>query len=135
MKIALVSDDNQTISCHFGRAENYVVITIDPEKIAERKTLPKPVHCHSGTRRHGKNDHEPDPRGRGFGNRAKSSHQHMFENIKDCNILVTRGIGRGAYLDLQQSGIKPIITEIADIESAIQAILNGTIINHTEKLH
>jgi predicted Fe-Mo cluster-binding NifX family protein len=135
MKIALVSDDNQTISLHFGRAENYVVISLEHEKIVDRKTLPKPGRCHSAGRRHGKNGREPDARGRGFGARAESSHQDMFENIRDCNILVTRGMGRGAYLDLQQSGVIPIITDIEDIDSAVQAILNDTIINHTEKLH
>ena len=59
----------------------------------------------------------------------------MFENIKDCDILVARGMGRGAYNGLQQLGIKPIVTDIADIETAVQAILDDTIINHTEKLH
>jgi len=132
MKIALVSDDNQTISRHFGRAENYVVISIENEKIADRKTLPKPGQCHSAGRHHGR---ETDARGRGFGGRAERSHQDMFENIRDCNVLVTRGMGRGAYLDLQQSGVIPIITDIEDIDSAVQAILNDTIINHTEKLH
>ncbi len=29
----------------------------------------------------------------------------------------------------------PIINDIEDIDSAVQAILNDTIINHTEKLH
>jgi len=135
MKIAIVSDDNQTISKHFGRAENYIVISLEHEKILERKTLAKPGGCHTGLRHHGRHNHQPDARGKGFGHHAQGSHQQMFENIKDCDILVTRGMGRGAYLDLQQLGIKPIITDIVDIDTAIQAIVNQTIINHTEELH
>ena len=50
-------------------------------------------------------------------------------------MLITRGMGRGAYLELQQAGIRPIVTDIADIETAIQATLNNTIIDHVEKLH
>ena len=48
MKIAIVSDDNQTISQHFGRAEKYVVISLEHESIIERKTLSKPGRCHTG---------------------------------------------------------------------------------------
>jgi predicted Fe-Mo cluster-binding NifX family protein len=135
MKIALVSDDEQTISQHFGRAINYVVISIEHEKVIARETLPKPGLSHSASRHHGRHSHRSDPRGKGFGFQAHDAHDQMFENIKDCDILVTRGMGRGAYLDLQQLGVKPIVTDITDIETAIHAILDDTIINHIEKLH
>lgn len=36
MKIAIVSDDGQTISRHFGRAENYIVVSYEQEKIIDR---------------------------------------------------------------------------------------------------
>lgn len=135
MKIAIVSDDNQTISQHFGRAENYILILLEHEKIVDRKTLAKPGRCQSTSGHHGQHSHQSDAKGRGFGHQAKHSHQEMFENIKDCDILLTRGMGRGAYLDLQQLGIRPIVTDIADIETAVQAVLNETIIDHVEKLH
>ena len=135
MKIAIVSDDKQTISRHFGRAENYVVISLDQEKIIERKILPKPESCHSTSRRHGKHRHGSDSRGSGFGHQSEHNHEQMFENIKDCDILLTRGMGRGSYLDLQQLGIRPIVTDIPDIDTAIQAILDDTIIDHTDDLH
>jgi predicted Fe-Mo cluster-binding NifX family protein len=59
----------------------------------------------------------------------------MFENIRDCDILLSRGMGRGAYQGLQSLGIRPIVTDIADIETAIGALLNDTIIDHVENLH
>jgi hypothetical protein len=31
--------------------------------------------------------------------------------------------------------IKPIITDIKNIDDAVQAVINGSIIDHTEKLH
>jgi len=135
MKIAIVSDDNQTVSQHFGRAENYIVISLEHEKIVDRRTVAKPGRCQSTSRRHGQHSRPSDAKGSGFGHQAQHSHQEMFENIKDCDILVSRGMGRGAYLDLQKSGIRPIVTDIADIETAIQAVLNETIIDHVEKLH
>lgn len=135
MKIAIVSDDEKTISQHFGRAEKYIVVSCEQEKIIERKSLPKLGFCHSSRPHHGRHGGKENPRGSGFGHQSKVSHMQMFENIKDCDILVSRGMGRGAYLDLQQLGIRPIITDIANIETAIQAVMNETIVDHVEKLH
>ena len=135
MKIAIVSDDEQTISQHFGRAERYIVISYEQEKNIERKSLPKLDFCHSSHRHHGRHEHRSESRGRGFGHNSKASHEQMFENIRDCDILVSRGMGRGAFLDLQRLGIRPIITDIADIDMAIQAVVDDSIINHIEKLH
>ena len=135
MKIAIVSDDEQTISQHFGRAEKYIVVSYKQEKIIERKSLPKPDFCHSSHRHHGRHEHRSDSRGRGFGQNSKASHEKMFDDIRDCDVLVSRGMGRGAYLDLQRLGIRPVITDIADIDMAIQAVMDDSIINHVEKLH
>jgi predicted Fe-Mo cluster-binding NifX family protein len=135
MKIAIVSDDGQTISRHFGRAENYIVISFEQDKIIDRKSLPKYGFCHSSKQHHGKHEHKSDPRGNGFGNRSRRKHEQMFENIRDCDVLVSRGMGRGAYQNLQESGIKPIVTDIANVEVAIQAVLDDTIVNHVENLH
>ena len=135
MKIAIVSDDGQTISSHFGRAKNYIVVSCEQDNITERKTIPKIDFCHSSNRHRGRHEHRSDTRGNGFGRRSKVSHEKLFEYIKDCDILLSRGMGHVAYLDLQQLGIKPIITDIEDIDTAIQAVMVDTIIDHVEKLH
>jgi predicted Fe-Mo cluster-binding NifX family protein len=44
MKIAVVTDDHQTISAHFGRAIYYEVFTITDGKITNRDALLKPSH-------------------------------------------------------------------------------------------
>jgi predicted Fe-Mo cluster-binding NifX family protein len=134
MKIAIVSDDKQTISRHFGRAENYIVMLLEQNQIKEQKTLPK-VAKHKTERQRGRHSGQTDPRGSGFGQRAHHRHAEMFDGIRDCDVLIARGMGRGAYDGLQQLGIQPIVTDIANIEDAVQAVLDGTIINHTEKLH
>jgi len=131
MKIAIVSDDGQTISKHFGRAENYVVVSLERGNIVERKSVPKHGLCDTTHRHEGRQD----PRGRGFGRRAGQSHDLMFENIRECDVVLSRGMGRGAYLGLQSLGIRPILTNIADIETAVQAVLDDTIIDHVDQLH
>jgi len=59
----------------------------------------------------------------------------MFAPLHGCAALLSRGMGRGAYVGLQDIGVQPIVTDIARIEDAVMAYLNGTIIDHTEKLH
>lgn len=135
MKIAIVSDDGQTISKHFGRAGEYVVFSVEQEKIVDRKSLPKEDFCHASHRRQGRHQHRSDPGGEVFGNRSSSTHHQMFEAIKDCDVVLSRGMGRGAYLDLQSLGIRPIVTDIANIDMAVQAVLDDTVINHVENLH
>ena len=45
------------------------------------------------------------------------------------------GMGWGAYEAMSSYGIKPIITDIVNIEEAVRAYLDGTIVDHTERLH
>jgi len=44
MKIAVISDDRVTVSQHFGRAEMYVVLTIEDGRIVAEETRPKLGH-------------------------------------------------------------------------------------------
>jgi S-adenosylhomocysteine hydrolase len=50
-------------------------------------------------------------------------------------VLVSGGMGRGANLDIQSLGIRPIVTDITDIDTAIQAIVDDTIVDRVDKLH
>jgi len=59
----------------------------------------------------------------------------MFENITDCDVLLGRGMGRGAQLGLQQIGLKPILTDIAEIDEAVQAVIDGTIVDNPDRVH
>lgn len=48
---------------------------------------------------------------------------------------VTRGMGQGAHDNLKQAGIQPILTDIHEIEPALQAYIEGTLSDHPERLH
>lgn len=136
MKIAAVTDDGVTISQHFGQAGKYAVITVEEGKIVGRELRDKVGHRQfSREEKNRGHEHHSDPRGRGFGRHSADKHQRMFANILDCEVMLARGMGRGAYLGLQQSNLRPILTDIVDIESAVQAVIEGTIVDHVESLH
>jgi predicted Fe-Mo cluster-binding NifX family protein len=130
-KIAVVTDDNKTVSMHFGPSRMYEVFTIENNSIAKREIIEKynahapgqQLHQHNGEHTHS------------HGAEAESKHNSMIENIKDCEYLISRGMGFGIFQHLEIAGIKPIITDIGLIEESIKAVIDGTIVNHTEKLH
>ena len=135
MKIAAVSEDGVTISRHFGRAEYYIVLTIEDGKIVDREQREKMGHSHFAGEHHEAQGHESDPRGHGFAPAEQDRHFLMVEAIRDCQILLARGMGAGAYYSMEQAGIRPVITDIANIDEAALEAAQGTIVDHKEKRH
>ena len=132
MKIAAITDDGKTISMHFGRAQYYLVCTIEDGKVTERELREKMGHRHFAGH---DNEETTDPRGHGFQKGAAGRHASMIASITDCEALLVRGMGRGAYIAMEEASIKPIVTDIESIEEAVQAYISGDIVDHTDKLH
>lgn len=126
MKIAIVTDDHQAISAHFGRAQFYEVFTIEAGKVIARETIarsfPQAVAIGAENNPDGTHPHSHD-------------HNAMLAPIADCEALLSRGMGTGAHLSLQENDIQPILTDIPDILSAVDAYIAGTLVNHPERLH
>lgn len=135
MKIAAVSEDGVTISQHFGRAPFYVIVTVEDGKIVSRETRDKMGHAQFAAEPHAEEAHGADPRGHGFDAGAQSRHTRMAAVIADCQALLARGMGAGAYQSMEQAGIRPVITDIAEIDGAVQAYVEGRLVDHTELLH
>jgi predicted Fe-Mo cluster-binding NifX family protein len=132
MKIAAVSEDGVTISQHFGRAPFYVVVTVEDGKIVSHGKRDKMGHAQFAGEEH---DHEADARGHGFDPAAQNRHARMAAAIADCEVLLARGMGAGAYESMKRANIRPIVTDLANIDEAVQAYLAGTLRDHVEKLH
>jgi predicted Fe-Mo cluster-binding NifX family protein len=141
MKIAVVTDDGNTIHRHFGRAKFYVMVTVEDGQITAREQVEKAGHHNHGgghgeVHLHDDHDHDHDHEGgHGFGQGAAQRHADMFAPLAGCDVLLSRGMGRGAHAGLTQIGVKPIITDIATIDEAVAAVINNTIVDHPEKLH
>jgi predicted Fe-Mo cluster-binding NifX family protein len=58
----------------------------------------------------------------------------MAAAIADCQVMLARGMGAGVYESMQAAGIRPIVTDVADIESAVAAYVAGDLRDHVEKL-
>ncbi len=131
MKIAAVSDDGVTISQHFGRAPLYVVITVEENKVVDKETRDKSGH-HTFAAHHP--DLTPGER-HGYDAGSQVRHANMAETIADCQVLLCGGMGWGAYESLESYKIEPIVTDVENIDEAIQLYLDGKLINKRERLH
>jgi predicted Fe-Mo cluster-binding NifX family protein len=130
MKIAVVTEDGVTISRHFGRAPYYIVLTTEYGKVIGREQREKVAHGR------GEGGHvHVEGEAHGFDEASRNTHNRMAEPILDCQVLLARGMGQGAFQGLTQAGIQPIITDIANIDEAVAAYLDGTLVDHPERLH
>jgi predicted Fe-Mo cluster-binding NifX family protein len=132
MKIAAVTDDEFTISQHFGRAAFYWVVTIENGVIVSEEKREKMGHTHLSGESHSQDGSEIR---HGFDPAAQSRHTQMLDAIRDCDVLLARGMGAGAYESLRQAGIKPVVTDVETIDLAVQQYLAGILEDHVEKLH
>ena len=130
MKIAAVTEDGVTISQHFGRAPYYVVLTVEDGQVVGREQREKVAHGRGA----GGHVHV-EGQAHGFDAASQDTHGRMAAPIADCQVLLARGMGMGAYESLQQAGIRPVITTIAIIHEAALQAANGTIVDHQERLH
>ncbi len=150
MKIAVITDDGETISQHFGRARYYKVYTVQDgqitgselrEKMGHRQFSGQDHDHHDHDHEHHGHDHEhhghghDDPRGHGFGPVSDRRHSQMVVAITDCEVLIVRGMGRGAYLAMEAASIRPVVSDIPAADDAVGAYLAGTLQDHTELLH
>ncbi len=135
MKIAVVTDDGTTVSLHFGQARYYAVLTVDGKRVVGREMVDR-----GDTLRHVA-EHESHSRlseasdCHGTGTAAAATHLRMVQPILGCDAVLAGGMGWGARESLLEAGIRPILTEITGLDEAVQAYLEGTIVDHVERLH
>lgn len=147
MKIAVVTDNGTTISNHFGRARHYMVITVEDSAIVSQEMRDK-QQCHGHGHGHG---HSHDHGDMTLHNHAHSDqeqtttathtdHQHDHHHdvvslIADCDVVMARGMGNGMHQRLQAANIRPILTTIGIIETAVIAYIEGRLKEHPELVH
>ena len=119
IKIAVPTDDGETISQHFGQANFFKVFTVENNQVSTSEMRPKASHLHG--------DHSQD--------QGVHPGQQMVETIADCQVLISGGMGTPAFNRATSAGLKVYLTEHASIEAAVQAYLDGTLANNPSRMH
>ena len=132
MKIAAITDDGQRLSRHFGRARHFLVFTVEEGKLMGSELRDKAGHHtfapHEEADHGHAGPHGLDPASRG-------RHAQMLAAIADCQVVLAGGMGQGMYLNLQDAGIRPVLTEMLDIREATQSFLEGRLVERPESVH
>jgi predicted Fe-Mo cluster-binding NifX family protein len=132
MKIAVITEDGNSISQHFGRAPYYLVVTVEEGRIIDRQLRDKVGHAHFVDEPH---DADPPGQPHGTGPAAQSRHARMAEALADCDVLICGGMGYGAYESMRARGIRPIVTDLESIDEAVAACVEDRIVDQVGRLH
>ena len=130
-KIAVITEDGETISQHFGRAPYYLVVTVQNGQVVDRELRSKLGHNHFVNEAHVETPGQPH----GLDQASHDKHLRMSEAITDCEVLICRGMGMGAYESIKTYGIRPIVTDIVAIDDAVKAYIDGSIVDQIDRLH
>jgi predicted Fe-Mo cluster-binding NifX family protein len=131
VKIAIATDDGRTVRGHFGRAGYYAVLTVEDGAVVAREMRPKFSPHGSGIAAHAEREAGPH----GVGPAPDARHDQMAAAIADCSAVICGGMGQGAYDRMTANGIKPILTDLRDVDEAAIECAAGRIVDHVEWLH
>ena len=127
LKVGVATDDGQTVSAHFGRAQYYLVYDIVDGRVRGKETRAKASHHQPGL--------EPRAEGHHHGQAEASLHANMLSNVRDCEALIAGGMGWGMYEAIKQTGMKPYLTDMASADQAVEAYIKGNLDDHAERAH
>jgi len=132
VKIAAITEDGATISQHFGRAPQYLVVTTEDGKIVGKETRDKAGHHTFAAGQHPET--APGER-HGYDTGAQTRHASMAETIADCQVLIAGGMGWGAYESMKSHNIETVVTDVEGIDEAVKLYLEGKLTNLMDRLH
>ncbi len=132
MKIAVITDDGTTISQHFGRARYYLVVTVEDGRVLDQERRDKAGH-HTFVSQEGAGHAPSGPHG--FDAASRSRHGQMLATIQDCQAVLAGGMGLGMQHNLHEVGIRPVLTDIRDIQEAVHAFIEGRLTERPNLAH
>jgi predicted Fe-Mo cluster-binding NifX family protein len=59
----------------------------------------------------------------------------MASAISDCEVLISGGMGLGAYESMRALNITPVVTEVTVVETAVRKYIEGNLVDQTDRLH
>ena len=117
MKIAVASNNEKNIAGHVGQCKAFLVYHVNEDKI-EKVELRKNTFTNQEQHNHEYQHQRGQGRG-GFG------HGRIAEGLKDCDVLMFKSGGWRMIENLQESNIKPIISDEKFADDAVNKYLKG----------
>ncbi|PNX48374.1 MAG: hypothetical protein BV457_00745 [Thermoplasmata archaeon M9B1D] len=115
MKVAVATDDKVNIANHFGRALGFVIFEIDENKVINQEY------------RENIGKHQEDC--------GSCDHDTMINNLSDCQVIISYGMGRRIFADLTKNNIQAVVTDEKTVKDAISKFINNDLRNRLDRLH
>lgn len=116
----------ESISAHFGMARHYLVYSIEGGAVKGKEARDMAAHGPGVIEHH---------HARGEGTAEDEMHNITLSNINDCEVVISREMGRPTYESITAAGTKAYTTKIQHANDAIDALVQGTLDNNLELLH
>jgi predicted Fe-Mo cluster-binding NifX family protein len=119
MKIAIASNDGKEISKHFGQSEGFVIVNIAD---SGEKSLAyiKNTFTNHALGKKDSDDHE-------------NKHDAILSALSGCKAVISNGMGMKIYNDLNGVGIRPIISDETNVETALELFLSDKLTDHPNR--
>jgi predicted Fe-Mo cluster-binding NifX family protein len=101
VRVAVATDDKETVSLHFGKARYYLVYEIE-EGVVKGREVRNKAGLDAGFGSY-HDSHHPSPE-------MVSLLEAMLSNVRDCEALIAGGMGWQAYEAVEHADIRPFIT-------------------------
>ena len=118
MRIAIASDDEAQIAQHFGRTRGFVVVDVD--------------NGNAESREYRRNTFTGHARGLEGAGHEVDRHGPVLSALRDCQVVISRGMGRRMYDDLKQAGLEVFITDETDVNEAVARYARGALVDRPE---
>jgi predicted Fe-Mo cluster-binding NifX family protein len=119
MNIAFASDGDNQIAAHFGQARGFKIFEVIDGQIGKSRFLENTFTGHARGLHNPGADHHHDH------GHAHNKHEGFLEALKDCSVVISNGMGRGAYQHLKNAGKEVFITSETEIDKALGLYLEG----------
>ncbi|MEA3477967.1 MAG: NifB/NifX family molybdenum-iron cluster-binding protein [Bacteroidota bacterium] len=121
MKIAFVSDGDNMIASHFGMSKGFEIFDVEDGQVIAQNFIENPFSgnaqgMHQQERRHGQ-EH------------AAQRHAGILEALKDCKVVISHGMGKGAYRHLKEAGKEVFVTRETEIDKALELYIQGKLVD------
>lgn len=122
MKIAVATDDFQTVTGHIGRCNGFLIYEIDDKKIISKEEKENVFTMHKiGEHHHGHEEHS-----------HSHSHERLILALQGCSHLICTAAGWRVVEDLNKNNVEVIFTEEENADSAALKFADGTLVINSD---
>ncbi|MHC1775919.1 MAG: NifB/NifX family molybdenum-iron cluster-binding protein [Lentimicrobium sp.] len=127
MIIAIPSNDNISVSAHFGKSHGFIVYNTHDQEIVNEEYRENNVtgHAKGGQAEHkGEHSHSHGEH--------NHSHSGILDLLSDCEIVIAGGMGQRLYNDFMSANKKVFVTREPDARKAVKLFLENQLDNNKE---